>query len=95
MKCRSSSSGARFLVLRNSPVEVAHAGRLDGLFWIRLFGTGGTTGIVSSSRTPIPAETWTHVAASCDQKAIQLFLNGEPCSPSSRTARGHFCSRTS
>ncbi|MEU4286818.1 LamG-like jellyroll fold domain-containing protein [Kribbella sp. NPDC026596] len=77
VKCRSSSSGARFLVLRNSTDEVAHAGRLDGLFWVRLFGTGGTTGIVSSSRTPISAETWTHVAASCDQKTMQLFLNGE------------------
>ena len=76
VKCRSSGSGARFLVLRNGGDEVAHAGRLDGLFWVRLFGTGGTTGIVSSSRTPIPAETWMHVAASCDQKSIQLFLNG-------------------
>jgi hypothetical protein len=76
VKCRSSSSGARFLALRNSGAEVAHAGRLDGLFWVRLFGTGGTTGIVSSSRTPIPAETWTQVAASCDQKSIQIFLNG-------------------
>ncbi|GAA1578637.1 hypothetical protein GCM10009789_35230 [Kribbella sancticallisti] len=76
VKCRSSSDGARFLVLRNAADEVAHAGRLDGLFWVRLFGTGGTTGIVSSSRAPVPAETWTHVAASCDQKAVQLFLNG-------------------
>jgi hypothetical protein len=76
VKCRSSSAGARFLVLRNAENEVAHAGRLDGLFWVRLFGTGGTTGIVSSSRAPIPTETWTHVAASCDHKAIQMFLNG-------------------
>ena len=76
VKCRSNSSGARFLVQRNGQVEVAHAGRLDELFWIRLFGTGGTTGIVSSSSASIPAETWTHVAASCDQRAIQLFLNG-------------------
>ncbi|GAB2650675.1 LamG-like jellyroll fold domain-containing protein [Kribbella swartbergensis] len=76
VKCRTTSSGARFLVLRNGANEVAHAGRLNGLFWIRLFGAGGTTGIISSSRGPIPAETWTHVAASCDQKAIQFFLNG-------------------
>jgi hypothetical protein len=46
------------------------------LFWVRLFGAGGTTGIVSSSRAPIAAETWTHVAASCDQKSLQMFLNG-------------------
>ncbi|TDD18518.1 LamG domain-containing protein [Kribbella turkmenica] len=77
VKCRSSSSGARFLVLRNAGEEVAHAGRLDGLFWVRLFGASGTTGIISSSRGPIPAETWTHVAASCDQKAIQFFLDGK------------------
>jgi hypothetical protein len=77
VKCRASSSGARFLVLRSGAGEVAHAGRLDGLFWVRLFGTGGTTGILSSSRGPIAAETWTHVAASCDQKAIQFFLDGK------------------
>lgn len=76
VKCRTSTDGARFLVLRNSGDEVAQAGRLDGLFWVRLFGTGGTTGIVSSSRAPIPTETWTHVAASCDHKSLQLFLNG-------------------
>ncbi|MFI6714065.1 LamG-like jellyroll fold domain-containing protein [Kribbella sp. NPDC050470] len=77
VKCRSSSSGARFLVLRNAEDEVAHAGRLDGLFWVRLFGTGGTTGIISSSRGPIAAETWTHVAASCDQKTIHFYLDGK------------------
>jgi hypothetical protein len=77
VKCRTSSSGARFLVLRNSSGEVAHAGRLDGLFWVRLFGSGGTTGIINSSRGPIPAETWTHVAASCDQKTIRFFLDGK------------------
>ncbi|MGW1344330.1 LamG-like jellyroll fold domain-containing protein [Kribbella sp. NPDC002412] len=77
VKCRSSSNGARFLVLRNAGDEVAHAGRLDGLFWVRLFGTGGTTGIISSSRGPIAAETWTHVAASCDQKTIHFYLNGK------------------
>lgn len=77
VKCRSSSSGARFLVLRNAGDEVAHAGRLDGLFWVRLFGTGGTTGIISSSRGPIAAETWTHVAASCDQKTIHFYLDGK------------------
>ncbi|MFC5268816.1 LamG-like jellyroll fold domain-containing protein [Kribbella qitaiheensis] len=77
VKCRASSSGARFLVLRNGGGEVAHAGYLDGLFWVRLFGASGTTGIISSTRGPIAAETWTHVAASCDQKAIQFFLNGK------------------
>ena len=77
MKVRSSSSGARFLVLRNSSSEVAHAGWLDGLFWVRLFDAGDTTGILSSSRGPITAETWTHVAASCDHKAIQFFLDGK------------------
>jgi hypothetical protein len=77
VKCRASSSGARFLVLRNGGSEVAHAGYLDGLFWVRLFGASGTTGIISSARGPIAAETWTHVAASCDQKAIQFFLNGK------------------
>jgi hypothetical protein len=44
---------------------------------VRLFGAGGTTGILSSSRGPIAAETWTHVAASCDQKAIRFFLDGK------------------
>jgi len=78
VKCRASSSGARFMVLRNGSGEVAHAGILDGLFWVRLFGASGTTGIVNSSRGPITAETWTHVAASCDQRAIQFFLNGKP-----------------
>ena len=68
---------ARFLVLRNGGGEVAHAGYLDGLFWVRLFGASGTTGIINSTRGPIAAETWTHVAASCDQKAIQFFLNGK------------------
>ncbi|HEY9334905.1 MAG TPA: LamG-like jellyroll fold domain-containing protein, partial [Kribbella sp.] len=77
VKCRTSSSGARFLVLRNGGGEVAHAGYLDGLFWVRLFGATGTTGTISSTRGPIAAETWTHVAASCDQKAIQFFLNGK------------------
>ncbi|MFI7062465.1 LamG-like jellyroll fold domain-containing protein [Kribbella sp. NPDC050124] len=77
VKCRSSSSGARFLVLRNATDEVAHAGLLDGLFWVRLFGSGGTTGIISSSRGPIAVETWTHVAASCDQKSIHFYLNGK------------------
>ncbi|TCM37224.1 LamG-like jellyroll fold domain-containing protein [Kribbella sp. VKM Ac-2568] len=77
VKCRTSSSGARFLVLRNGGGEVAHAGYLDGLFWVRLFGASGTTGIINSTRGPIAAETWTHVAASCDQKAIQFFLNGK------------------
>ena len=44
---------------------------------MRLFGASGTTGIVNSSRGPIAVETWTHVAASCDQRAIQFFLNGK------------------
>ncbi|TCC48886.1 hypothetical protein E0H75_20165 [Kribbella capetownensis] len=78
VKCRASSSGARFLVLRNSSSEVAHAGILDGVFWVRLFGASGTTGILSSARGPIAAETWTQVAASCDQKAIRFFLDGKP-----------------
>jgi len=77
VKCRASSSGARFLVLRSASDEVAHAGWLDGVFWVRLFGASGTTGILSSSRGPISAETWTHVAASCDQKAIHFFLDGK------------------
>ncbi len=77
VRCRTSSSGARFLVLRGTGGEVAHAGRLNGLFWVRLFGAGGTTGIINPSQAPIPDETWTHVAASCDQTGIQFFFNGK------------------
>lgn len=75
VKCRTSPSGARFLVLRNASSEVAHVGRLSGIHWIRLFGASGNTGILSHSAT-IPAETWTHVAGSCNGKTVQFFFNG-------------------
>ena len=76
VKCRTSTSGARFLTMRAGGTEVAHAGRLSGLFWVRLYGAGGTTGIINPSVAPITAETWTHVAASCNGNSIQFFLNG-------------------
>lgn len=76
VKCRTSPSGARFLVMRNAGSEVAHAGRLSGNLWTRLYGAGGNTGAVSVTSAPIPAETWTHVAAVCNGVRTQFFLNG-------------------
>lgn len=76
VRCREEPSGARFLVLRNDNDEVAHAGRLWGNLWTRLYGADGNTGAVSITSAPIPAETWTHVAASCNGYRTQFFLNG-------------------
>ncbi|MFC9689309.1 LamG-like jellyroll fold domain-containing protein [Kribbella sp. NPDC056951] len=77
VRCREEPSGARFLVLRNEEHEVAHAGRLWGNLWTRLFGADGNTGAISISSAPIPHETWIHVAASCNGQRTQFFLNGE------------------
>ena len=77
VRCREEPSGARFLVLRNDNDEVAHAGRLGGNLWTRLYGANGNTGAVSITSAPIPAETWTHVAASCNGYRTQFFLNGQ------------------
>lgn len=76
VKLRTSSAGARFVVLRNGTSEVAHVGWLSGLLWGRLYGSGGNTGLVSSSAMPISAETWTHVALSCNGNSIQFYVNG-------------------
>ncbi len=77
VRCREEPSGARFLVLRNNTQEVAHAGRLWGNLWTRLFGADGNTGAISLDSAPIAAENWTHVAASCNGYRTQFFLNGE------------------
>jgi hypothetical protein len=76
VKLRTSSAGARFIVLRNGTSEVAHVGWLSGLLWGRLYGSGGNTGLISSSAMPITAETWTHFALSCNGETIQFYLNG-------------------
>lgn len=76
VRLRASSGGARFLVLRNSSGEVAHLGYLSGLLWGRLFGAGGSTGLITSSAAPLTAETWTHVAMSCNGSTMQFYVNG-------------------
>lgn len=75
-KCRSGSSGARILVLRNSGSEVAHVFYLSGAFQLRLYGASGNTGIVSPNGSAVTAETWTHLAASCNGQTIQFWKNG-------------------
>lgn len=75
-KCRAASSGARILVLRNTTSEVAHLFYLSGTFQVRLYGSGGTTGILNPNGGGVTAETWTHLAASCNGNSIQFFLNG-------------------
>lgn len=75
-KCRAASSGARILVLRNATSEVAHVFYLSGAFQVRLYGSGGNTGIVSPNGSAVTAETWTHLAASCNGTTIQFFKNG-------------------
>jgi hypothetical protein len=75
-KCRAASAGARMLVLRNASSEVAHMFYLSGTFQVRLYGSGGNTGLVNPTGGAFPAETWTHVAASCNGNSIQFFLNG-------------------
>jgi hypothetical protein len=78
VKCRTSSAGARFLVMRNGTSEVAHTGYLNNRLWVRLYGSGGgNTGIINPTTAPITAETWTHVAASCNGSTVQVFLNGQ------------------
>jgi hypothetical protein len=76
-KVHVSGSGSRIIVLRNGTQEVAHLGYLSGAMWVRLFGPGGaTTGVINPSAAPITAETWTHLAASCNGETIQFFVNG-------------------
>lgn len=75
-KCRTSSAGARILVLRNGSGEVAHAFYLSGAFQVRLYGSGGNTGLVSPNGSAVTAETWTHLAMSCNGTTIQFFKNG-------------------
>lgn len=76
-KCRSGSDGARILVWRNSSQEVAHAFYLSGFFEVRIFDSTGNTGIVSPNGSPpVTAETWTHLACSCNGMTIQYFNTG-------------------
>lgn len=79
-KCRASSSGARIISMRNSGSEVAHAFYLSGAFQLRLYGSGGNTGILIPSAYPsdahFPSETWTHLAAVCNGTTVQFYING-------------------
>lgn len=75
-KCRPASAGARVLVLRNSTSDVAHVFYLSGGFQLRLYGSGGNTGILNPNGGAFPSETLTHLAASCNGNSIQFFLNG-------------------
>lgn len=79
-RCRSGSAGARILVLRNGTSEVAQVFYLNGAFQLRLYGSGGNTGILIPSVYPavpqFPAETITHLAASCNGATVQFFING-------------------
>jgi hypothetical protein len=75
-KCRSGSSGARILVWRNSTKDCAHAFFLANAFQVRLFDAAGDTGIQSPNGSAVTAETWTHLAASCDGATIRFFKAG-------------------
>jgi len=75
-KCRSGSSGARIFVLRNGTSEVAHVFYLSGAFQLRLYDATGNTGILSPNGSAVTAETWTHLAASCNGSTVQFFKNG-------------------
>lgn len=86
VKVRAVSAGARFLVMRNGTSEVAHTGYLNNRLWVRLYGSGGgNTGIINPLTAPITAETWTHVAASCNGSTVQVFLNGQRVSSADYT----------
>lgn len=75
-KCRAASSGARILVLRNSSSDVAHLFYLSGGFQVRLYGSGGNTGLLNPNGGTFASETLTHLAASCNGNSIQFFING-------------------
>lgn len=75
-KCRSASSGARILVLRNASSEVAHVFYLSNAFQLRLYDATGNSGILSPNGSAVTAETWTHLAASCNGSTVQFFKNG-------------------
>lgn len=75
-RCRSGSSGARILVLRNASSEVAHVFYLSNAFQLRLYDATGNTGILSPNGSAVTAETWTHLAASCNGSTVQFFKNG-------------------
>jgi len=75
-KCRAASSGARILVLRSGASEVAHVFYLSAGLQLRLYGSGGNTGLVNPNGGGFPAETWTHLAASCNGNTMEFFLNG-------------------
>lgn len=75
-KTRASSAGARILVLRNGTSEVAHAFYLSGAFNVRLYGSGGNTGLLSPNGSAFASETWTHLAASCNGTTVQFYKNG-------------------
>jgi hypothetical protein len=76
VKCRSGSSGARILVWRNASNEVAHVFFFGSAFQIRLYDSTGNTGIVSPPGSGLTAETWTHIAASCNGITTQFFKGG-------------------
>lgn len=75
-KCRAASSGARIVSMRNGASEVAHVFYLSGALNVRLYGSGGNTGLVSPNGSGFPAETLTHLAASCNGNTIQFYKNG-------------------
>lgn len=75
-KCRATSNGARIVAMRNPTSEVAHAFRFSTQFTIRLFDASGNTGLVSPAGGVITAETWTHLAASCNGSTIEFFKDG-------------------
>jgi hypothetical protein len=75
-KCRSGSSGARILVWRNGSSETAHAFFLGGAFQVRLYDAVGNSGLLSPNGSAVAAETWTHLAASCDGATVRFFKAG-------------------
>ncbi|HEY3559656.1 MAG TPA: LamG-like jellyroll fold domain-containing protein [Kribbella sp.] len=79
-KCRASSSGARIIAMRAGAQEVAHVFYLSGAFQLRLYGSGGNTGILIPSTYPsdahFPAETLTHLAGVCNGETVQFYING-------------------
>lgn len=78
VKLRASSSGARFLAMRNGGQEVAHVGWLSGFLWTRLYNASASApGLFNPSAAPITAETWTHFAASCNGQTLFLYLAGK------------------
>lgn len=68
--------GSRFLAMRGAAGDVAHAGRMNGRVWIRLYGPTNNTGAVNPSTGSFATETWTHLAGSCDGKTIQFYKDG-------------------